>query len=97
MAKPMDQYTWRELTVGNVITEPGSAQEYKTGDWRSLKPVFDNARCIKCGVCWMFCPDNAVMQDAEGFFCADLDYCKGCGICARECWPGAIAMTEESK
>jgi pyruvate ferredoxin oxidoreductase delta subunit len=97
MAKPMDQYTWRELEVGNVVTEPGNAQEYKTGDWRSQRPVFDQKKCIKCGVCWMFCPDNSVMQDAEGFFCADLDYCKGCGICARECWPGAIAMTEEVK
>jgi pyruvate ferredoxin oxidoreductase delta subunit len=24
-----------------------------------------------------------------------MDYCKGCGICAHECWPRAIAMTEE--
>ncbi len=26
---------------------------------------------------------------------ADLDYCKGCGICAHECWTGCIAMVEE--
>jgi pyruvate ferredoxin oxidoreductase delta subunit len=24
-----------------------------------------------------------------------MDYCKGCGICAHECWPRAIAMIEE--
>jgi pyruvate ferredoxin oxidoreductase delta subunit len=24
-----------------------------------------------------------------------MDYCKGCGICAHECWPKAIAMMEE--
>jgi pyruvate ferredoxin oxidoreductase delta subunit len=24
-----------------------------------------------------------------------MDYCKGCGICAHECWPKAIAMVEE--
>jgi pyruvate ferredoxin oxidoreductase delta subunit len=24
-----------------------------------------------------------------------MDYCKGCGICAHECWPRAIAMMEE--
>jgi pyruvate ferredoxin oxidoreductase delta subunit len=24
-----------------------------------------------------------------------LDYCKGCGICAHECWPRAIKMVEE--
>ncbi len=28
---------------------------------------------------------------------ADLDYCKGCGICAQECWTSCISMvTEES-
>jgi pyruvate ferredoxin oxidoreductase delta subunit len=26
-----------------------------------------------------------------------LDYCKGCGICARECWTGCIKMVEEEK
>jgi pyruvate ferredoxin oxidoreductase delta subunit len=26
----------------------------------------------------------------------DLEYCKGCGICAEECPPKAIAMVEES-
>ena len=97
MAKPMDQYTWHELTVGNVIVEPGNAREYKTGDWRSMHPVFDKARCIKCGVCWMFCPDNSVVQGEDGVYGPDLDFCKGCGICARECWPGAIRMEEESK
>ncbi|MHA1683533.1 MAG: 4Fe-4S binding protein, partial [Promethearchaeota archaeon] len=25
----------------------------------------------------------------------DLDYCKGCGICASECPHGAIEMVEE--
>jgi pyruvate ferredoxin oxidoreductase delta subunit len=24
-----------------------------------------------------------------------MNYCKGCGICAHECWPRAIAMVEE--
>ena len=97
MAKPMEAYTWRDLEVGNVITEPGSARAYKTGDWRTSRPVFYDGKCIKCGVCWMFCPDASIRQRADGFFEVDLDYCKGCGICARECWPGAITMTEEDR
>jgi pyruvate ferredoxin oxidoreductase delta subunit len=24
-----------------------------------------------------------------------MDYCKGCGICAHECWPRAITIVEE--
>ncbi len=26
---------------------------------------------------------------------ADLDYCKGCGICVQECWTQCIKMVEE--
>ncbi len=33
---------------------------------------------------------------AEGYWEADMDYCKGCGICAGECWTKAITMVEES-
>ena len=55
------------------------------------------AKCIKCGVCWVFCPDAAIYKNEEGFFLANLDYCKGCGICARECWTGCIKMVEEEK
>jgi len=33
----------------------------------------------------------------EGYFDADLFYCKGCGICAHECPKGAIKMVEEIK
>ncbi len=94
MAKPMDQYKWHELNVGLVIDEPGSASEYKTGTWRVQKPIWDDSKCIKCGVCWMFCPDAAIYQKVDGYFEANLNYCKGCGICARECWPGAIKMAE---
>jgi pyruvate ferredoxin oxidoreductase delta subunit len=36
-----------------------------------------------------------VQQAEDGFFQANMDYCKGCGICAHECWPHAIAMIEE--
>jgi pyruvate ferredoxin oxidoreductase delta subunit len=25
-----------------------------------------------------------------------MDYCKGCGICAHECWPRAITIVEET-
>lgn len=94
MAKSMEEYKWHELNVGCVIEETGNAAQYKTGAWRSQKPVWDETKCIKCGICWMFCPDAAVFRKNDGYFEANLDYCKGCGICARECWPNAIKMVE---
>jgi len=97
MAKNIEEIKWHELNIGLVIDEPGSAKQYKTGDWRSQRPVWEESRCIKCGVCWMFCPDCAIYQKADGYFAADYDYCKGCGICSRECWPAAIRMEEEGR
>jgi NADPH-dependent glutamate synthase beta subunit-like oxidoreductase/NAD-dependent dihydropyrimidine dehydrogenase PreA subunit len=47
-------------------------------------------RCNRCGVCWMFCPDLAVSTSEDLDFL--LDYCKGCGICAKECPGGVLEM-----
>jgi pyruvate ferredoxin oxidoreductase delta subunit len=68
MAKPMDEYKWHELNVGCVIEEVGNASEYKTGDWRSSKPLWNNEKCIKCGLCWLYCPDAAVLRTDDGFY-----------------------------
>lgn len=88
---------WTDLDHGCVITSAGNARQYKTGDWRSIRPIWDKPKCIKCGVCYIFCPDMAVHKTEEGYFEADLYYCKGCGICAQECVTGCITMLEEEE
>lgn len=97
MTKPEGELTWRDLEIGSIVTEAGNASQYQTGDWRSERPIFDNNKCIKCGLCYIFCPEGCIGQNAEGYFEADLFYCKGCGICARECWPKAITMVPEEE
>jgi len=87
--------TWRDIEVGAIVTEPGSASYYQTGDWRSQRPVFDKNKCVKCGLCYIFCPEGCIVQEDDGYFTANLFYCKGCGICARECRPEAITMELE--
>jgi len=56
--------------------------------------------CLACDNCWTFCPDNAVIKTAElatdgSHYLFDLDYCKGCGLCAHECPTGYIQMEAE--
>ncbi len=89
------ELTWQDLEVGCVISNPGNASRYKTGDWRSLRPVVDTGRCVRCGVCYIFCPDMAIRKTEDGYFRSDLSYCQGCGICARECITGCITMVPE--
>jgi NADPH-dependent glutamate synthase beta subunit-like oxidoreductase len=66
--------------------------------------LFEARRCLSCGNCFAcdncygVCPDNAVIKlDEPGPYAyeIDLDFCKGCGLCAAECPCGAIEMTPE--
>jgi 2-oxoacid:acceptor oxidoreductase delta subunit (pyruvate/2-ketoisovalerate family) len=64
--------------------------------------LFEARRCLSCGNCFEcdncfgVCPDNAVIKlgPSQGYE-FDLDFCKGCGICAQECPCGAIEMVPE--
>jgi NADPH-dependent glutamate synthase beta subunit-like oxidoreductase len=67
--------------------------------------LFEARRCLSCGNCFAcdncygMCPDNAVIKLAPGepyAYAIDLDFCKGCGICAAECPCGAIEMQPET-
>lgn len=85
------------LPLGAVISEAGSSLKNKTGGWRSFKPVIDKKKCIKCKICWQYCPDNAIKVLKDGSVEIDYDYCKGCGLCANECKVKAIIMELEKK
>ena len=95
MKKSESELTWKDLEIGCIVTEPGSSREYRTGDWRSQKPTYDFNKCIKCGLCQIYCPEGCIRQNADGYFEANLFWCKGCGICHRECPTGVISMVDE--
>ncbi len=88
---------YQDLTPGGDIYGSGNSAFFKTGDWRTDKPIVDEDKCKNCCICVPFCPEGciAVKDGVRGKI--DLDYCKGCGICAKVCPFGAIKMITDTK
>lgn len=86
---------WQQLPAGGTVL-PGEVEQPHTGGWRTgAKPSVDLSRCVNCLLCWVYCPDSAVLLDGETFAGFDLDFCKGCEICAAACPTGAIQMVPD--
>ena len=87
--------TAEEMTPGVTIYQAANSLEFKTGDWRSMCPVWIKEKCKQCGLCFHVCPDDAIPVNKDGnredF---NYDFCKGCGVCSKVCPFGAIEMKE---
>ncbi len=89
---------WRQMSPGGTIRSPGNSAEYKTGDWRSMKPVWIVENCTQCLLCCPVCPDTAIPVDKTGNRTEfDYEHCKGCGVCFKVCPFNAIDFIEEGK
>ena len=80
----------------------GLGEAGRTGEWRSARPIVDNSVCTPakknkpaCFLCWLYCPDAVISKSIP--IEIDLEYCKGCGICAQVCPVGAVAMVNEEE
>ena len=92
----------REFCTEISCSDPGPGDGGNTGSWRVVRPVIDTTKCIPaktgkkaCFNCWIYCPDGVVTKTVPPTI--NLDYCKGCGICAEECPVDAIAMEREAE
>ncbi len=93
-------HSWEKLPLGCAVPEAGSTKAYNTGDWRShQRPDTDFNACIKCGLCYIMCPDICYQPhpEKEGMYKWNSFYCKGCGICIHECPKKAIAWKAEKE
>ncbi|ACB40715.1 2-oxoacid:acceptor oxidoreductase family protein [Pyrobaculum neutrophilum] len=103
---PYELVGWQQVNKGGAVG-PGSSLPYLTGGWRIEKPIIDHSKCIMCRKCWLYCPDDAIIEawrEAPGprgrvfrtkAIDFDYQYCKGCGVCAEVCPTGAIQMVRE--
>jgi NADPH-dependent glutamate synthase beta subunit-like oxidoreductase/Pyruvate/2-oxoacid:ferredoxin oxidoreductase delta subunit len=57
---------------------------------------FSCGTCIQCDNCVHYCPDLAIKREAGGYVVL-TDYCKGCGLCIKECPTGSMKMLEEAR
>jgi Pyruvate/2-oxoacid:ferredoxin oxidoreductase delta subunit len=57
---------------------------------------FSCGTCINCDNCVVYCPDMAVKRVGDGYVVL-TDYCKGCGVCVKECPTGSMTMLEERR
>jgi 2-oxoacid:acceptor oxidoreductase delta subunit (pyruvate/2-ketoisovalerate family) len=86
---------WQQLPIAGTVRPEGAARPI-TGSWRTgERPVTDVSACVNCLLCWLYCPDSAILVEDRAFTGVDLDYCKGCAICAEVCPTGAIVMVPE--
>lgn len=90
---------WKEVPEAGTIIEPGNARNYKTGGWRSSRPVWNKETCIHCFFCWIWCPDMAIQVDQANkkMTGIDFEYCKGCGVCAEVCPKKCFTMKNEKE
>ena len=87
---------WQELDPGGALVRE-ETERPRTGGWRTgLKPSADLSRCVNCLLCWIYCPDAAIVLDGTAFAGFDLDICKGCEICEAVCPAGAVQMVPET-
>jgi pyruvate ferredoxin oxidoreductase delta subunit len=92
---------WHDITLGGTMPDAGNAELFKTGDWRSMKPIWLKDKCKQCLLCYPVCPDTSILIHTDGNVSKrtdfDYDHCKGCGVCVKVCPFKAIDFVEESK
>ena len=81
--------------------EAGYLTQINAG-WRNVRPVIDGPSCTGCMQCYLACPDGVIFKigaanKAGASVAVDLDFCKGCGVCAAACRFSSITMVPEAK
>jgi pyruvate ferredoxin oxidoreductase gamma subunit len=97
---------WDEIPIGVSLRRtvhdeeevgPASTWQHRTGRWKWSTPLYKKEKCIRCLRCWWSCPDAAIIRQDDDYMRWELDYCKGCGICADICPVDAIDMVQGAR
>ena len=79
--------------VGNARVRAAGAELTLDEARAEARRCTASSPCVYCEVCQLLCPDLAITRDpSTKAIRIDLDFCKGCGLCAHYCPHGAISM-----
>ena len=88
----LDKSKIRGFRLNDIGTKGGKY----VANWRVYKPIIDQEKCVACGLCISYCPEEAINRGEDNKAQIDYRFCKGCGICANECPSKVIFMKEEA-
>jgi pyruvate ferredoxin oxidoreductase delta subunit len=92
-----EKISWKDLTTGCEIYEPGTSVLTKTGEWRVRTPKWVVDKCKQCLLCAPYCPDASIPVEDGKRMEFDYEHCKGCGICINACPFDAIVWEDEAE
>ena len=96
------------IAMGGAMSDPTTGQSggyrparnptFKKYLTRTMRPVVDFAKCIKCTLCWLQCPDSCFDVMPDGMYDANMEACCGCGVCEAVCpEPNCVTMVAETR
>ena len=103
--RPGPVWGYETAPIGGVIPLPGNTiTNNLTTSRAGYLPVFNDQKCIHCGLCDIVCPDYCIVWEIQGdsplpeatrMRGIDYNYCKGCQRCVETCPTGALTREEE--
>ena len=96
------------IAMGGAVTDetsgkaggyrPARNPTFKKFTTRTMRPVVDFEKCIKCTLCWLQCPDSCFDVMPDGMYDANMEACCGCGVCEAVCpEKDCVTMVNESR
>jgi len=64
---------------------PARNPYFKKFSTRTMRPVIDFDKCIKCTLCWLQCPDSCFDVTPDLTYDLNAEACCGCGVCEAVC------------
>lgn len=88
---------YEKVKLPLTVTDMGRrVEESNVGTNAGRYPAIFHEKCNLCGNCYIFCPDIAIIPEPKKSLLIIRDeFCKGCGICIKECPKGAIEWKEK--